>query len=176
MKNIMGKLAFIFLSFCIIGATITLTSPKALAGGGGGRPHPSAPPNLNPFNSGPPMSVQGTMTQCVYCTQVRPTMKKSECPLCHGRVNYFQPARMMDRWSSWVEVVGELQESVQKETEFMMKEKPSRMDAKRLRENLITLLRHIDIYGFDPKKRIAERIRQIEDEHKLAPKSVGYKK
>ena len=175
MKNHIRTLAFIFISLCLIGATMTFTSQRALAGGGGGRPRPFAPPNLNPFNSGPPMNVQGTTTKCVYCTRVRPTIKKSDCPLCHGRVNHFQPARMMDSWSSWVEVVGELQESVQKETEFMMKEKPSPMDAKRLREDLITLLRHIDIYGFDPKARIAERIRQIEDEHKLAPKSVGKK-
>ncbi len=137
------------------------------------RPMEKAPPSMNPFNQGGPGGqmplVQGCLTKCVYCTQVRPKMKKADCPLCHGRVNHFQPARMMDRWSSWVQVVEELNDSVQQEQEFLMKEKQSKNDAKKLRNELLTLLRHIDIYGFDPRKRLADRIRQLEDEHGFSP-------
>ena len=165
MNGINHKSALII--FLCLGLTLTLLLPDSALSMD--RPN-AAPPNMNPFNSGPPMSVQGCLSKCVYCTQVRPNMVKKDCPLCHGKIHQFQPARMMDRWSSWVEVVGELQDSVKKEQDFLMLEKPKNEDAQRLRQELIKLLRHIDIYGFDPKKRIAERIRELEDNHGLGPK------
>ena len=38
---------------------------------------------------------QGVMTECVYCTKVRPEIG-ADCPFCEGRRTYFKPAQMME--------------------------------------------------------------------------------
>ena len=50
---------------------------------------------------------QGCLTECVYCTEIRPDLD-SECPFCKGEVNYFRPAQMMSEQNSRQQILHDI--------------------------------------------------------------------
>jgi len=137
-----------------------------------------ATPDATPFGRGGSMTLppeQGCLTSCVYCTLVRPDLPAGAlCPVCRGRKTFFQPAQMMDEASSFARMAAELSEASLAEQRFTMSARTQTPeDAKRLRDELLTTLRHLDIYGFDPRRHLADVIRRVEDDYGLGPKGAS---
>ena len=106
---------------------------------------------------------QGVITECVYCTSVRPEIGP-ECPFCGGRRTYFQSAQMMDGPTSREQTMHRLFELAGNWNEIhscVEEERPS--VAMRFRGKLVGLLQEMSIHNFDARTAVVELIRKIED-------------
>lgn len=100
---------------------------------------------------------QSTFVECVYCKYVRPELQgSSECPFCQGKSREFRPARMMDEYTSGQHILDKMiRESERLNSSDLTKSE--KMDI------LLSILEEIDLYGFDCKKAVIDKI-QILDE------------
>ncbi len=48
---------------------------------------------------------QGITIDCFYCTKLRANNRDPNCKICEGKITYFRPARMMDRYTSDLEII-----------------------------------------------------------------------
>ena len=106
---------------------------------------------------------QGVMTECVYCTSVRPDIG-AECPFCGGRRTYFQPGQMMDGPTSREQTMHRLFELADSWNDIHScaeDERPS--VAEQFRGELVSLLQEMSIHNFDARTAVVELIRKIED-------------
>jgi hypothetical protein len=102
---------------------------------------------------------QGCLTTCAYCTEVHPELNGSaDCPYCHGQQTKFRPARMMDRQTSLDEVLHSV-------LNFAL-EMGQELSQERLQFGLLSLLDMVNLYNFDLKEALIQKIRSLD--HKLA--------
>ena len=107
---------------------------------------------------------QGVMTECVYCTTVRPGIG-AKCPFCEGRRTYFKPAQMMDGPMSRERTMHRLFELAATWNELDSAPESERSSvAARLRRELVSVLQWISTYTFDAETALVELIRKLEDE------------
>jgi predicted amidophosphoribosyltransferase len=99
------------------------------------------------------MRDQGCMVDCVYCSTIHPEIREDntkECPMCHGQTPSFRPMRMMDKYTSEMELLHDLF------TFENYRENPQ------LKDFLISLLTKVQIYNFDLKEALISKIQAIE--------------
>ena len=93
---------------------------------------------------------QGALVECVYCKLIEPKYKGTkQCPICHGNTPRFQPLRMMDRYTSGQDILNQIIN-----TEWDR-------EPKKLRDQLISLLNMVDIYHFDLKEALIDKIKNL---------------
>lgn len=98
---------------------------------------------------------QGTYVDCVYCKYIKPKMKnRSQCPKCGGKTPEFRNARMMDKYSSEQHILNKMIEI------FGIMGSKS-LTNEEMQDQLLRILTEIDIYGFDCKQAIINRIRDF---------------
>ena len=103
------------------------------------------------------------MTECVYCTMVRPEIG-ADCPFCEGRRTYFKPARMMDGPMSRERTTHRLFELAATWNEMHSCSDEERPPvAVRFHRELVSVLQGMGIYNSDIETAMVELIRQLED-------------
>ena len=91
---------------------------------------------------------QGTMVDCVYCKYIEPELKGTKnCPVCHGKTPEFRPTRMMDKYTSQMDVLDRI--------DYYF----SKPDKDKNRGDLLNLLTSIDTYQFDIKEALINKIK-----------------
>lgn len=104
------------------------------------------------------------MTECVYCTKVRPGIG-ADCPFCEGEGTYFQPAQMMDGPMSREQTMHRLFELAATWNEmYSCSEEERQAVTDRFRRELVGVLQAMSIYNFDIQTAMVEMIQRLEDE------------
>jgi len=117
----------------------------------------------------PPQMEQGAIVPCGYCGDIYPELK-GNCPVCKGGGPSFRPARMMDRETSSRELLPQilmlhaLEESINGE-----EGKPGEALVKEYRQALISLVEKINLYDFDLKEALAQKLRELDSEFEIDP-------
>ena len=110
------------------------------------------------------MPEQGCLTECVYCSRVRPGLGQ-ECPECHGERKSFRQARMMDVQTAFDDFLGMCKELTRIEDELAVQDNEDL--AVILRRRYLALLDHMHIHSVDPFESICHRLRLLEDRFEL---------
>ena len=112
---------------------------------------------------------QGCMTECVYCTKVRPEIG-ANCPLCKGQRAYHQPAQMMAGELARQHVLQKLLTAgTSLDTLKSASDTEQLQAAQQLRDRLISTLQSMTIYGFDLETSMIELIHTLECDFNLGP-------
>ncbi|TFG58959.1 MAG: hypothetical protein E4H36_14670 [Spirochaetales bacterium] len=106
------------------------------------------------------MQEQGTWTECVYCTKIRPDIGAG-CPVCGGKRTWFQPARMMDAHTSGREVLQDLFMLAPLYKQFLQDEE-DRETGRELWTRLTGLLQRFSIYHFDCEQVLMDLLLDLE--------------
>jgi hypothetical protein len=97
-----------------------------------------------------PNHEQGCLVDCIYCKYIEPKYSGTlKCPVCHGKSTRFQPARMMDRYTSEQEILSNIFNSHWDE------------DPQKQRDRLLNLLNLVDLYNFDFKLALINKIKEL---------------
>ena len=95
---------------------------------------------------------QGCMVDCVLCTIIKPKREEGEeCPVCHGQIHYFQPARMMDKSTSERELIHNL----------VWMDRDVLKDEEGLKRVLRGILQDIEIYNFNFREAIINYLKYL---------------
>jgi hypothetical protein len=98
------------------------------------------------------MRDQGCQVECPYCASIHPELKNTDkCPECHGKNSFFRPMRMMDRYTSQMDLIENIFRP------YFSKSKTE------LRAFFLNLLTEIDVYNFDLKEAIIAYFRSTLD-------------
>ena len=113
---------------------------------------------------------QSCMTECVYCTKVRPDIG-AECPRCGGRRIHSQPAQMMCGELSRQSVLQSLFAAGvgvnALQTASASDDERAKQQAQELCGRLIGILQSMSIHGFDLETAVIEMIQSLEREFGL---------
>ena len=111
---------------------------------------------------------QGTEMECVLCTVIYPELKGKECPICKGAGFYFQPARMMDLYTSRREMLNYLYYFTMNRDKFerMDPEEKEKM-ALDIRNEAIGMIKKIIIYNFELKETLIDLVHELDEVYKL---------
>lgn len=97
------------------------------------------------------MKEQGCLVDCIYCKYIHPEFQNSKnCPKCHGETPYFQPAQMMDQYSSSKHIL------------YRIFELPKDISEEQLYNHVYHLLKEIEIYGYDLKQSLIDYLKENE--------------
>lgn len=103
---------------------------------------------------------------CIFCKYIYPELSAEECPVCNGKGNIFQPARMMDRETSQQFVFDELINILihfnEKNIHHLDTAPLDVEEANRLKQALIRMIQFIEIYGFDLKATLRDLVHALD--------------
>ncbi len=125
--------------------------------------------NEIPESPDDPMQMeQGAIMDCIYCGDIYPNLG-DECPACQNSEPAFHPARMMDRDSSLRELLPMLLEMHEHEKQ-VQQEEPSAERIEIYRKKLISMVGKINLYGFDIKEALIQRVHDLDVEFDIDPR------
>ncbi|MHA1785882.1 MAG: hypothetical protein ACTSVY_05170 [Candidatus Helarchaeota archaeon] len=108
---------------------------------------------------------QGVEMECMYCSVLYPEFKGKSCPVCDGKGIVFQPARMMDEFTSREEIFQDLFEFLRHRDEFKLDEKPDL--PQKIKNSAINILKKVVIYNFNMKDALITLIHELDDKFNL---------
>lgn len=111
---------------------------------------------------------QGTEMECVLCNVIYPETKGKECPACKGKGFLFQPARMMDLYTSRREMLNDLYYFTTNRDQFERKDPDEKGKmAFDLRNEAIGMIKKIIIYNFELKETLIDLVHELDEVYKL---------
>jgi len=111
---------------------------------------------------------QGTEMECVLCNVIYPETKGKECPACKGKGYIFQPARMMDLYTSRREMLNDLFYFLTTRDQFEHKDPEEKEKlAFQLRQEAISYITKIIIYNFDLKETLIDLVHELDEVYNL---------
>ncbi|MHA2503162.1 MAG: hypothetical protein ACXAE3_09845 [Candidatus Kariarchaeaceae archaeon] len=99
-----------------------------------------------------PEEHQGLRMDCILCTVINEEVDPN-CPECKGAKTYFQPARMMDRQTSSMDIFDSIVQVFGKEELDLMSMN---------KDEIYELLKKVMIYHFDIKRTLIEMYKELE--------------